>query len=540
MNETDIINENNKRLRSNNEENVDNDDNDIGSSSNTMTTTTTTTTTSEQITKETNTIDIPNEKPIHKKYIQADGTILSKIEYRKKINNEKKKRKIEGAEKKRELQKQEKLKKNDENGGNISREHLAETSYYFDGELRMVVPYYFQFNVNVKERWCGKTLIDLFTEEFSTITRHIYMQKIKRGWIQLNHKIVPHTTIVKLNDVVSHRVHRHEPPVYNNTPIKIVELNDDVVVVDKPSSMPIHPCGRFRHNTLIFILAKEHNLCHLYGFHRLDRLTSGLLMLARTPLAAKHKATELQQGSVQKTYLALVKGKFPVNPDPSSDGFVIIDQPIVVQPMRLGMNYVGENGKPSVTHIKLLNYNQEKDTSVVLCQPKTGRTHQIRIHLKFIGHPIANDPLYNDIYRVKQKHLTSDGTCDLYDEEEDSSSMFGSSNKNNNNSNTTTTTTTTTSSTSDDNFVDDESIPIECLDCKIDWKDPTKINYGIYLHALAYESDKWQYKTEFPKWAIENNPDQPIVFNFSKVPMSTSTTKDNNNNNNDNENKIEN
>lgn len=76
-------------------------------------------------------------------------------------------------------------------------------------------------------------------------------------------------------------MHRHEPPV-TAEPIRLLAENEDVVVIDKPSSIPVHPCGRFRHNTVIFILGKEHHLKELHPLHRLDRLTSGVLMFAKT------------------------------------------------------------------------------------------------------------------------------------------------------------------------------------------------------------------------------------------------------------------
>lgn len=83
------------------------------------------------------------------------------------------------------------------------------------------------------------------------------------------------------NDLMKNKVHRHEPPVVGH-PIEIIEENDEVVVVDKPASLPVHPCGRFRHNTVIFILGKERGLSELHTVHRLDRLTSGVLLFART------------------------------------------------------------------------------------------------------------------------------------------------------------------------------------------------------------------------------------------------------------------
>ncbi|KAF2073862.1 hypothetical protein CYY_004822 [Polysphondylium violaceum] len=471
-------NENNKRTLED-IDNVDENDNKYSKSNNTTDTTDTATT-------------IDTEK-INKKYIQPDGTILSKEEYKKNIKEQHKKRKIENRRNKKNNKKVENYKKNEEEG-NITKELLAETTCFVENGLRFVNPYQYTFKVNAKERWFGRSLLEMFSTEFSTLPQHIYHQKIKRGLITINGQQSSPNSIIKLNDVISHNVHRHEPPV-TDKPIKIVALNDDIVVVDKPASIPVHPCGRFRHNSLTFMLASQHGLTHLYGVHRLDRLTSGLLILARTPAAAKAKSTQIQKGTVQKTYLAKVKGKFPSN---DNGDFIVVDQPLVIQNMRLGINYVGPQGKPSVTHFKLYSYNAKEDTSIVLCLPKTGRTHQIRIHLQWLKFPILNDPLYNDEFKKNvsnSKSFTSDGISDLYGEGDDD----------NNNNDITPSTTTLNEPKVFEDIQDDESIPIECKDCSIVWSDPTQFSFGIYLHAKKYESQEWSFETELPFWAIDDN-----------------------------------
>lgn len=83
------------------------------------------------------------------------------------------------------------------------------------------------------------------------------------------------------NDLMKNTVHRHEPPVVGR-PLEVLVDDGEVLVVDKPASIPVHPCGRFRHNTVIFILGKERGISELHTVHRLDRLTSGVLLFART------------------------------------------------------------------------------------------------------------------------------------------------------------------------------------------------------------------------------------------------------------------
>eukprot|EP01133_Synstelium_polycarpum_P012973 gene12973-15248_t len=312
----------------------------------------------------------------------------------------KKKQKLDQRRKRNQEKKDAKNKVKAEEG-NISKEILAETEYRVENALRSVVPYDFTFTVFAKERWFGRQVLEMFTGEFSQLPERIYRQKIARGWITVNGQLVDEQYKVNGGDVIKHRVHRHEPPV-TSAPIRIVHSDDDFVVVDKPCSIPIHPCGRFRHNTLIFILAAEHGYTSLYGVHRLDRLTSGLLILARNPSAAKRKSDQIQKGNVEKKYVAMVNGRFP-------DEEIVVDQPLLVQNHRLGLNAVHPDGKPSSTLFSIISYCKATNTSVVCAIPRTGRTHQIRLHLQWLKHPITNDPLYNEDFKINSgKIMTSD------------------------------------------------------------------------------------------------------------------------------------
>lgn len=103
------------------------------------------------------------------------------------------------------------------------------------------------------------------------------------------------------NDFLRNTVHRHEPPV-TAEPVRLLAENEDVVVVDKPSSIPVHPCGRFRHNTVIFILGKEHQLKELHPLHRLDRLTSGVLMFAKTAAVSERIHEQVRDRQVSLAF----------------------------------------------------------------------------------------------------------------------------------------------------------------------------------------------------------------------------------------------
>lgn len=104
-------------------------------------------------------------------------------------------------------------------------------------------------------------------------------------------------------------VHRHEPPVVGR-PVEVLVDDGEVLVVDKPASIPVHPCGRFRHNTVIFILGKERGISELHTVHRLDRLTSGVLLFARTLETSKKLDQLVRDRQVRSGWGRSLKQRF--------------------------------------------------------------------------------------------------------------------------------------------------------------------------------------------------------------------------------------
>ncbi|XP_046802033.1 RNA pseudouridylate synthase domain-containing protein 2-like isoform X3 [Lucilia cuprina] len=264
-------------------------------------------------------------------------------------------------------------------------ERYHETSYYIENGLRKVYPYYFTFTTFTKGRWVGEKILDVFAREFRAHPAEEYERCIKSGTLTVNYEKVPVDYRLKHNDLLANIVHRHEVPV-TSQPITIVHMDDDIVVVNKPASIPVHPCGRYRHNTVVFILAKEYNLKNLRTIHRLDRLTSGLLLFGRSPKKARQMEHQIRNRQVQKEYICRVEGDFP-------DGIIECNEPIEVVSYKIGVCKVSPKGKDCTTTFQKISYNGQ--TSVVLCKPLTGRMHQIRVHLQYLGFPVVNDPLYN-------------------------------------------------------------------------------------------------------------------------------------------------
>lgn len=267
----------------------------------------------------------------------------------------------------------------------FNQEHFNETTHYFEGGLRKVQPYYFDFKTYCKGRWIGKTLLEVFKSEFRAESIEYYQRAAKEGRIRLNETPVEDLSVVlRNNDLMKNTVHRHEPPVVGR-PLEVVANDGEVLVINKPASIPVHPCGRFRHNTIIFILGKELGISELHTVHRLDRLTSGVLLFARTLEVSKKLDQLVRDRQLEKEYVSRVDGEFPEEEQ-------VCEEPILVVSFKVGLCRVHPKGKESRTVFQRLSFNGS--SSVVRCLPLTGRTHQIRVHLQYLGFPIVNDPIY--------------------------------------------------------------------------------------------------------------------------------------------------
>ncbi|CAB3995868.1 RNA pseudouridylate synthase domain-containing 2 [Paramuricea clavata] len=288
--------------------------------------------------------------------------------------------------------KEENLEKNPKRRKTVSRKKpgfdkdiFKETEYYVKDGLRYVKPYPFTFTTYCKGRWLRRKLIDVLSQEFQSETTEYYRKAIENGNITVNGAQTKEDVILKDNDIISHKVHRHEPPV-TAEPIQIISETEDVVVVNKPPSIPIHPCGRYRHNTLVFLLGREFGLTNLYTIHRIDRLTSGIVMFAKSLKKAQELEKQLRGHELQKEYVCRVQGEFPSEE-------IDCNEPIAVVSHKVGVCRVHKDGKLCRTVFTRESF--DGTSSIVKCQPYTGRMHQIRVHLQWLGYPIVDDPIYN-------------------------------------------------------------------------------------------------------------------------------------------------
>lgn len=250
--------------------------------------------------------------------------------------------------------------------------------------VRIVEPYPLTRTLLVKPKDRGKKLIDFLHERFSYVGVDAWVDRINRKWLWLSNGEAAPESVLQSHQLIYH----HTPLVKEPTvpdDVRIIEDSDEWMVVYKPSPMPMHQGGRYYKNTLSYIL-NEMGYSEANIVHRLDAVTSGLVLLAKNREMANRLQLAFSTNKVQKWYYAIVNGV----PDSPS---ITVDIPIRRKKgfiFECGDNL--ENSKPAKTIIELCQTNGE--ISLVKCTPVTGRTHQIRLHLKATGVPILDDPIY--------------------------------------------------------------------------------------------------------------------------------------------------
>ena len=245
----------------------------------------------------------------------------------------------------------------------------------------------------VEDEKAGVRLDRYVAQSFPEHSRSQWRRMIDAGLVLKNNIPLSPSTILRGDELLM--ILDPAPAPSNiiplDLPINVLHEDDDIAVIDKPAGLVVHPSKGHQQDTLLNALAARFSRPSLQEpllpviVHRLDRDTSGLIVVALSERAADSIPSQLKSRTVLKQYLALVHGN-PVEP------VATIEAPIGRSPGDRTKMAVVVRGRPSVTHYDLLR--QAGHYSLLNVRPETGRTHQIRVHLQAIKHPVAGDPVY--------------------------------------------------------------------------------------------------------------------------------------------------
>jgi 23S rRNA pseudouridine1911/1915/1917 synthase len=254
--------------------------------------------------------------------------------------------------------------------------------------------------------------IDKFLmDRLPNVTRTKIQNGIHDGFVKVNDKAVKPNHKIHPNDVVT--VSLPEPPrdtdvKPENIPLNIVFEDEHILVVNKAAGMVVHPAYQNWSGTLVNALTYHfQNLPQMTGnegrpglVHRIDKDTSGLLVIAKTEIAMNSLAKQFFDHSIERTYQAIVWGI----PEPA-EGTINVNVGRSLKDRRITTAFPkGDFGRTAITHFKVLK--DFRYVSLIECKLETGRTHQIRAHMKYIGHPIFNDETYEGNVVVKGTMFT--------------------------------------------------------------------------------------------------------------------------------------
>ena len=242
----------------------------------------------------------------------------------------------------------------------------------------------------------GERLDAFLSRQGDNLSRSAAQKLIEAGAVRLNGKVPKKNDRLNLGDTVEYTI--PEPKEVDiapkDIPLEIVYEDEDVAVINKPKGLVVHPAAGHQDDTLVngLLYAMGDSLSGINGelrpgiVHRIDKDTSGLLAIAKNDLAHTVLASQLKDHSMARTYEAIVCGSF-------REDSGTVDAPIGRHPTdRKKMCVTQRNSKPAVTHWEVVE--RFRGYTHIRCRLETGRTHQIRVHMAYIGHPILGDTVY--------------------------------------------------------------------------------------------------------------------------------------------------
>ena len=237
--------------------------------------------------------------------------------------------------------------------------------------------------------------IDKYLSENTEYSRSTIQKMIVNGNITVNNKPTKSSYKLELNDIITidNNFKEETDILPENIKLDIVYEDDDLMIINKPSGLVVHPGAGNYDNTLVNgLLNYTNNLSSVDDVrpgivHRLDKDTSGLMVVAKNNKCHELLSEMFKNHEVKRTYYALVCGVVPYNKG-------TVDVPLKKDETKFDRVCASEDGKKAITHFTVLKrYN---DYTLLSLNLETGRTHQIRVHMAYMGYPVYNDPVYNN------------------------------------------------------------------------------------------------------------------------------------------------
>ena len=254
----------------------------------------------------------------------------------------------------------------------------------------------FKFLIN--EEWEGLRIDKYLSSNLDFLSRSYIQKMIQEQNVSVNGKIVKANYNLKEDDEIEFQLPPNVEPdiVAEDIPLDVLYEDDDVIVVNKPKGMVVHPAAGHYSGTLVNALMYhcKDSLSGINGVmrpgivHRIDKDTTGSLIICKNDASHEIIAAQLKEHSIVRKYRAICMGII-------KEDDLTINAPIGRHPIERKKMAINEkNGKTAVTHVKVLK--RLKNATYVECRLETGRTHQIRVHLSSLGHPLLGDELYGD------------------------------------------------------------------------------------------------------------------------------------------------
>jgi 23S rRNA pseudouridine1911/1915/1917 synthase len=258
------------------------------------------------------------------------------------------------------------------------------------------VPKAITYKLAVKKKFEGLSIIEFFSKAVPRSTPAIWIDKVNTGNLTVNGKKVTVNYKVKGGDCT---IHQSAPKIepFVNSDIRLIYEDPALIVLEKPSPLPVHASGRFVRNTLIHILALAFPEENFKLLHRIDANTTGVIILAKNKVTANFIQQQFEHKTIQKIYMALVEGVVIADK-------LNLQQSIGTEVLVGGARKVDANGKLSATEIEVVE--RRENETLLKVTPLTGRTNQIRLHLAGLGHPIVGDFGYKDINYFENNPFT--------------------------------------------------------------------------------------------------------------------------------------